>query len=122
MGAIISEIPTPTPPSIRARTKNQNSVAEAEVIAEIAYNIAAYVSIFFLPIRSLIGPATNIVIVATKVRQATAQPSCIFVNSKYGSINLTTPEITEASKPIKKPPRATIKAIRITYDLFIDQI
>jgi hypothetical protein len=53
--------------------------------------------------------------VAVRVRQLTAQPNWSFVSSNSTSINPTTPEITEASNPIRKPPRATINAIVKEY-------
>ena len=56
--------------------------------------------------------------VAVNVRQLTAQPSSSFVRPNSGSRNLTTPDITEASKPIKKPPNATIKLMNTICDLF----
>ena len=84
----------------------------ADKIAESAYNIAAIDKTRFLPNRSLKGPAIIIASVAVRVKELTAQPNSNFVRSNSGSMNLTTPEITDASNPIKKPPRATINEIR----------
>ena len=41
-------------------------------------------------------------------------PSWAFVSANSVSMNPTTPEITEASNPIRKPPSATISAVRMT--------
>ena len=49
--------------------------------------------------------------VAVKVSEATDQPSWILVRENSVSMNPTTPEMTDASKPIRKPPRATMTAI-----------
>jgi len=58
--------------------------------------------------------------VAVSVRQLTAHPSWSVLSENSGSMKPTTPEITEASNPIRKPPKATIKAIRATYRRFAE--
>jgi len=65
------------------------------------------------PKRSLSGPDTIIAKVAVSVSEATAQPSSMLLSLNSGSMKVTTPEITEASKPIRKPPSATISATRM---------
>ena len=118
IGAKINEAPTPNPPTIRATTKNQKLVANAEPTAEMAYKMAAYLKTVLLPIRSLRGPAVIMAKVAVRVNDATDQPNSSLVKSNSGSINRTTPDMTEASNPIKSPPSATIRAIIIIMYLF----
>jgi len=67
-----------------------------------------------LPNRSLNGPAIIIASVDVSVSEATEKPSCAFESEKSVSMNPTTPEITEASNPMRKPPSATMKAVRMT--------
>ncbi|MBA7533626.1 hypothetical protein ES705_25867 [subsurface metagenome] len=117
IGAIIREAPTPNPPIIRAMTRLTKLGATAENTADMKYNNDAYFNTFFLPTLSDIGPERIIARVADKVRQLTAQPNCIFVNSNCGPINSTTPDITDASNPIKNPPRATIKTIKKEWNI-----
>ena len=112
MGAIMRAAPTPIPPIIRAITSTRKVGARAEATAETANNTAAYLSTSRRPILSLKGPATIIAKVAVSVRELTDQPNSILVKSNSGAINFTTPEITEASNPIKNPPKATIRAIK----------
>ena len=110
MGAMIREAPTPSPPSILAVTNIQKFAAKAEATAETANNRAASLSTGFLPRRSLNGPAPNMATVDAKVRDETDQPNCKLLSANSTSTKLTTPEITDVSKPIRKPPRATIRA------------
>ena len=114
IGANIKEAPTPNPPIILAITKVKNVGAKAEAKADMAYKIAAYRNTVLLPIASLSGPANIIARVAVSVSEATDQPNSNLVSPNSGSMNFTTPEITEASKPMSKPPRATIMAIIMT--------
>ena len=65
------------------------------------------------PRRSLSGPDTIMAKVAVSVSEATDQPSSILVRLNSGSMKVTTPEITDASKPIRKPPSATVSATLI---------
>ena len=113
IGAIMSEAPTPNPPIMRAATRNQNEGASAEAIAEMAYKTAARKSTRRRPNASLRGPATIMASVAVRVNELTAHPSCKLVNSNCCSMKPTTPDMTDASKPIRKPPRATIRAVRV---------
>ncbi len=113
IGAIISAAPTPKPPIIRATTNAVNELANAEAIAETANNNAVILSTGMRPSLSLKGPATIIPKDAVSAIEATAQPNSILLNKNSGSINFTTPEITEASKPIKKPPSATRRALNV---------
>ncbi|MGK0373182.1 MAG: hypothetical protein ACJAW1_003454 [Glaciecola sp.] len=53
--------------------------------------------------------------VAVKDKEATAQPNSNLLKANSGSMNLTTPEMTEASKPIRNPPKAAIKLIFNVY-------
>ena len=69
------------------------------------------------PNRSLNGPAHSIAIVAVSVREATAQPSSILLSPKRGSMKVTTPEITDASNPMRKPPKPTQSAILSPYQV-----
>ena len=71
----------------------------------------AIMSTFLRPILSETGPASIMASVDVNVRQATAKPCCASVSSNCMETNLMTPEITEASNPIKKPPIATMNAI-----------
>ena len=112
MGPTINEAPTPKPPIIRAITKLTKSTASAEATAEMAYNTAAASKIARRPSRSLKGPAVSIPKVAVSVKEPTAQPKPRSLNPNSGRINRTTPETTEASKPIKKPPKATLRPTR----------
>ena len=111
IGAKIREAPTPKPPIILAITSVIKSGANAEKSAETAYKRADIDNMRLLPYTLLKGPATNIAKVAVNVRELTAQPNSILVKPNSGSKNLTTPDMTEASKPIKKPPKATIRLI-----------
>jgi hypothetical protein len=70
------------------------------------------------PNRSLSGPETIIPSVAVSVNELTAQPSWIVERPNSSSMNRTTPEMTEASKPMRKPPSATINAVRTTKNRF----
>jgi hypothetical protein len=119
MGAIIKDAPTPSPPSILAKTRLVNPGANAEHNAESRYRIAATRNILLLPYLSLKGPASNIASVAVSVRQLTDHPNCIFDKLNSVSMNFTTPEITEASNPIKNPPKATINETFKIYRKFI---
>ena len=83
----------------------------AEKTAEMKNRRAAKISTFLRPILSETGPANIMASVAVSVRQATAKPVCTGVSSNSMVTNFTTPEITEASNPIKKPPRATMSAV-----------
>ncbi len=111
MGAMSNAAPTPKPPIMRATTSARNDGASAEATAETTNRSAAPISTNLRPKRSLKGPANIIASVAVRVSEATDQPSSILVKSNSASINFTTPEMTEASKPMRKPPRATIMAI-----------
>jgi hypothetical protein len=82
-------------------------------MAETVNKAAAIRSTGRRPRRSLRGPASIIAMVDVSVREATDQPSSILLRPNSGSMKPTTPEMTEASKPIKKPPSATISATRI---------
>ena len=76
----------------------------------MAKRTAAILRTGLRPMRSLSGPAIIIANVAVNVSDATDQPSSIFVRLNSGSMKVTTPDMTEASKPIRKPPSATISA------------
>ena len=110
IGATISAAPTPNPPSIRATTREMKFGATAEANAETANNAAAILRTGLRPSRSLSGPETIIATVAVRVSDATAQPSSIRVRLNSGPINDTTPEMTDASNPMRKPPSATMSA------------
>jgi len=118
MGASINDAPTPNPPIILAITNEIKLGAKAEATADIAYKIAAYRKTVRLPILSLNGPATIMANVAVRVSEATDHPNSSLLKPNSGSMNLTTPEITDASKPINSPPRATIRAIIIITGFF----
>ena len=66
---------------------------------------------------SLNGPLIIMASVEVRVKQLTAQPNCNFERPNSGSIKRITPEITEASKPIRKPPKATINETLATKPL-----
>ncbi len=110
IGAMISAAPTPRPPTMRAMTRVMKFGASADAIADTANSTAAIFSTGRRPMRSLNGPATIIASVAVSVSEATDHPSSILVRLNSISIKPTTPEITDASKPIRKPPSATIMA------------
>ena len=82
----------------------------AEAIADKANSTAAILRTGRRPIRSLSGPATIIAKVAVSASDDTDHPSSILVSSNSTSINPTTPEITDASNPIRNPPSATMRA------------
>ena len=86
------------------------SGAIAVSTAETANIAAAIRSIGRRPKRSESGPDTIIANVAVNASEDTDQPSWSFVSSNSVSIKPTTPEITDASKPIRKPPSATDNA------------
>jgi hypothetical protein len=111
IGAIISAAPTPSPPSMRARTSHVKLGATAERIAETANNSAAILNTGRRPMRSLRGPDNIIANVAVSDSDDTDHPSWIFVSENSTSIKPTTPEITDASKPMRNPPSATNSAI-----------
>ena len=113
MGAMINAAPTPNPPSMRAATKVMKSGASADPTADTANSAAAILSTGRRPKRSLRGPETIMASVDVSVSDATAQPSSSLVSSKSGSMKVTTPEITEASNPIRKPPSATVSATSV---------
>ena len=110
IGAMISAAPTPSPPTILAITNNRKFGAAADATADKPNNTAAIFSTGRRPIRSLSGPASIIASVAVSARDDTDQPTWILVSSNSTSIKPTTPEITDASNPIKNPPSATISA------------
>ena len=111
MGAMISAAPTPKPPSMRAATRTAKLGATAQTSAEIVNRTAAILSTGRRPSRSLSGPETIMASVAVRVSDATDQPSSILDRLNSGSMNPTTPEMTDASKPIRNPPSATISAV-----------
>ena len=111
IGAMMSAAPTPRPPTSRATTSVRKSGATAEAMADSANSTAAIFSTGSRPIRSLSGPDTIIASVAVSVSEATAQPSWIFESCSSVSMKGTTPEMTETSNPIRKPPSATISAV-----------
>ena len=113
IGAMISAAPTPKPPSMRAATKVRKLGAAADATAEIANSTAAILRTGRRPRRSLSGPDTIMAKVAVSVSEATDQPSSILLRLNSGSMKVTTPEITDASKPIRKPPSATVSATLI---------
>jgi hypothetical protein len=82
--------------------------AKADAMADKKNRAAAHLSTGFLPNLSLKGPAVTIANVAVSDKDATAHPNSILDKLNSGSINLTTPDITDASKPIRKPPKATM--------------
>ena len=53
--------------------------------------------------------------VAVSVSEATAQPISILPSENSFSTKVMTPAITEASKPNRNPPSATISTVRSTY-------
>ena len=110
IGAMISAAPTPKPPSIRAATSEMKSGAIAEARAETANSAAAILNTGLRPSRSLSGPDTIMARVAVSVSDATDQPSSIRVRSNSGPMKDTTPEMTDASNPMRKPPSATMSA------------
>ncbi len=90
----------------------------ADAMADSVNKMAATFRTGRRPKRSLMGPAIIIARVAVSVNEATAQPTWILLRSNSGPINPTTPEITEASKPIRKPPNATISATLTVNSVF----
>ena len=80
----------------------------------MAYSTAAANRMGRRPNRSASGPATIIASVEVSVSEATENPSCAFVSENSVSIKPTTPEITDASKPMRNPPSATMSAVRMT--------
>ena len=115
IGAMINAAPTPRPPSIRADTNQKKFGASADAIAEMPNSSAATLSTGRRPTRSLNGPDTIIANVAVSAREDTDHPSWILVSENSVSINPTTPEITDASKPIRNPPSATMSATVTMY-------
>tara|TARA_B110000046_G_scaffold135098_1_gene141373 strand:- start:1961 stop:2245 length:285 start_codon:yes stop_codon:yes gene_type:complete len=78
--------------------------------------MAAYFNTVLRPKRSLSGPAKSIARAALSVRQEVDHPSSKSDILNSGPTKTFTPEITEASKPIRSPPNATIRAIvMMTY-------
>ncbi len=96
---------------MRANTRNEKLGATADSIADTANNNAAILSTGRRPMRSLSGPDNIIASVAVSASDDTDQPTWIFVRENSTSMKPTTPEITDASKPMRKPPRATNRAI-----------
>ena len=92
-------------------SKSATGAVTADRIAETANSAAAILSTGRRPMRSLSGPDSIIASVAVSDRDDTDQPSWILVSENSTSIKRTTPEITDASKPIRKPPSATNNAI-----------
>ena len=113
IGAMMSEAPTPNPPIMRATTRNKKEGARAEATADTAYSTAARKSTRRRPKASLSGPATIMASVAVSVNELTAHPISSLVKVNCLSMKPTTPDMTEASKPMRKPPRATIRAVRV---------
>ena len=111
IGAMMSAAPTPRPPSIRANTSHPKLGASADRIAETANSAAAILRTGRLPMRSLSGPDSIIASVAVSDSDDTDQPSWILVRENSTSIKRTTPEITDASKPMRNPPSATNRAV-----------
>jgi hypothetical protein len=115
IGAIMSAAPTPSPPNIRATTSHRKLGASAEAIADIANRMAAILSTGRRPMRSLRGPDNIIASVAVSANDDTDQPTWILVSENSTSMKPTTPEITDASKPIRNPPSATNSATVAVY-------
>ncbi len=111
IGAMIRAAPTPRPPIRREITSVAKFGANADIRAETANSTAASRSTGRRPSRSLKGPEHIIANEAVSVSEATAQPSSIWLRENSGLMKETTPEITEASKPIRNPPSATISAV-----------
>src|SRR5512133_745021 len=115
------DIPTATPAMIRELTKTVKSVATADITADPPNKRPVKMSTFLRPNRSPRNPATALPAKAPHPRQLTAQPSFrspeVPVRLKYDLIKGTTPEITVASKPSRKPPIATVRATAATYKL-----
>src|SRR5882672_492444 len=115
-GAVRIAAPTPRPPQIRAATNTQKRVDDAAV-KEDARNSAAVSSRTLLrPNRSLKPPAARFPAIAPQPRQLTAQPSLRLPaeppRPKYSRTKGTAPEMTVASNPTRKPPSATVEAMR----------
>ena len=96
---------------MRAITSDTNPGASAEAIADAANSNAAIFRTGRRPMRSLSGPESIMPRVAVSASEDTDQPTWIGVSANSTSMNPTTPEMTEASKPMRKPPRATISAV-----------
>tara|TARA_B110000908_G_scaffold27095_1_gene31626 strand:- start:699 stop:1001 length:303 start_codon:yes stop_codon:yes gene_type:complete len=90
----------------------------AEKTADSAYKNATKISVFFLPIRSLNLPENNIANIAANEGALTTQPDCISFKLNSGPAKDMTPEMIPASKPKRNPPNATIKLIKMVYNLF----
>ncbi len=98
---------------MRAITSVTNPGATAEAIADTANSKAAIFRTGRRPMRSLSGPENIMPSVAVSASEETDQPTSIGVRANSPWMNPTTPDITEASKPIRKPPSATISAVRV---------
>ena len=90
----------------------------ADNTAEIAYKKATKINIFFRPMRSLNRPENNIANMAANEGELTTHPDCISVKLNSGPAKDMTPEMIPASKPKRKPPKDTTKAIKTSF-LFI---
>src|SRR5450755_4480760 len=108
--------PTPRPPQIRAATNTAKRVESAAVKEEARNNTAVSKSTLLRPKRSLKNPAAKLPAIAPQPRQLTAQPSLRLppepCRPKYSRMKGTAPEMTVASNPTRKPPSATVAAMR----------
>ena len=74
---------------------------------------------FLLPIISLILPEKSIESIAANEGELTTHPAWISVKSNSGPTYDITPEMIPASKPKRKPPKATISDIKTICNLVL---
>src|SRR5579863_2655694 len=115
-GAVRIAAPTPRPPQMRAATNSAKRVENAAAKEEARNNTAVSSSTLLRPKRSLRGPAARLPAIAPQPRQLTAQPSLRLPaepwRPKYSRMKGTAPDMTVASNPTRKPPSATVAAMR----------
>src|ERR1700682_320922 len=115
-GAVRMAAPTARPPQIRAATHTAKRVDNAAVREDARNNTAVSSSTLLRPKRSLNLPAARFPAIAPQPRQLTAQPSLRLPaeppRPKESRTKGTAPEMTVASNPTKKPPSATVEAMR----------
>src|SRR6185437_6411356 len=117
IGAVRIAAPTASPPRMRARMNVTYECANAARSEEPRKSIAVSSSTDRRPYRSLSTPVQRLPAIAPQPRLLTAHPSARLPEAppspKYSRMNGTTPEITVASKPSRKPPRAATSAMRM---------
>src|SRR5580658_3022238 len=115
-GAVRIAAPTPRPPHSRATTNSAKRVENAAAKEDARNNTAVSSSTLLRPKRSLKDPAAKLPAIAPQPRQLTAQPSLRLPaepwRPKYSRMKGTAPEMTVASNPTRKPPSATVAAMR----------